>query len=249
MDSIREFKVTASNFKAEYGLATGGVVEVVSKSGTNNLHGSGMLFYRNDSLTALQAFQTTKPPVITLSVGRHTRRTHREGQDALFRGVRADGRAAELHHEHARHLAAGRRHVPERSETLELHDQARSAVQSKSVGVLSFRAGRRVSSNRQLRRTHRAERRVRFRRAAEVGGRRAHVAVQRQRDQRFPVPVRVSQYEISPPYTPNNLEVGVFSILLNNCTDRYTYPSVTVGGCQMSLGPETRWQFKDDFVT
>jgi len=45
MDSIREFKVTTSNFKAEYGLATGGLVEVVSKSGTNDLHGSGMLFF------------------------------------------------------------------------------------------------------------------------------------------------------------------------------------------------------------
>jgi hypothetical protein len=40
MDSIGEFKVSTSNFKAEYGLATGGLMTVVSKSGTNTPHGS-----------------------------------------------------------------------------------------------------------------------------------------------------------------------------------------------------------------
>jgi hypothetical protein len=61
MDSIREFKVSTSNYKAEYGLATGGVMTVVSKSGTNSLHGSGLLFFRDKVLTAKEYFQTTKP--------------------------------------------------------------------------------------------------------------------------------------------------------------------------------------------
>src|SRR5207302_3522002 len=43
MDSIQEFKVSTSTYKAEYGLATGGVLTVFSKSGTNTFHGSGLL--------------------------------------------------------------------------------------------------------------------------------------------------------------------------------------------------------------
>ena len=61
MDAIREFKVSTSTYKAEYGLATGGVVSVVSKSGTNQFHGSGLLFFRDKSITAIEQFQTTKP--------------------------------------------------------------------------------------------------------------------------------------------------------------------------------------------
>ena len=42
MDAIQEFKVSTSTYKAEYGLATGGLLTVVTKSGTNQLHGSGL---------------------------------------------------------------------------------------------------------------------------------------------------------------------------------------------------------------
>ncbi|HEY7819289.1 MAG TPA: carboxypeptidase-like regulatory domain-containing protein, partial [Vicinamibacteria bacterium] len=52
MDAIGEFKVTTSNFKAEYGLATGGVMTVVSKSGTNDLAGSAFLYLRDEALNA-----------------------------------------------------------------------------------------------------------------------------------------------------------------------------------------------------
>ena len=39
VDSIREFSVLTNNFGAEYGRASGGVVNVASKSGTNDIHG------------------------------------------------------------------------------------------------------------------------------------------------------------------------------------------------------------------
>ena len=61
MDAIREFKVSTSNYKAEYGLATGGLLTVVSKSGTNQLHGSGLLFVRDKALTARSYFEAVKP--------------------------------------------------------------------------------------------------------------------------------------------------------------------------------------------
>src|SRR6266511_4294705 len=52
MDAIQEFKVSTSNYKAEYGLATGGLLTVVTKSGTNQIHGSGLMFVRDSRITA-----------------------------------------------------------------------------------------------------------------------------------------------------------------------------------------------------
>jgi hypothetical protein len=51
-DSIEEFRVIANTFDAEYGRNSGAVVNVVTKSGTNNLHGSFYEFFRNDVLNA-----------------------------------------------------------------------------------------------------------------------------------------------------------------------------------------------------
>ncbi len=49
-DAIQEFAVTDTGFKAEYGNGAGAIVNVVSKSGTNALHGDAFLFARNDAL-------------------------------------------------------------------------------------------------------------------------------------------------------------------------------------------------------
>src|SRR5262249_50302268 len=45
-----------NRFSAEYGRSTSGVINVVSKSGTNFFHGNGFFFYRNDSLNAQDFF-------------------------------------------------------------------------------------------------------------------------------------------------------------------------------------------------
>jgi hypothetical protein len=47
-DAIREFQVNTSNYSAEFGRAAGGVVNTVTKSGTNEFHGSAFWFYRNN---------------------------------------------------------------------------------------------------------------------------------------------------------------------------------------------------------
>jgi outer membrane receptor protein involved in Fe transport len=51
-DSIQEFNVVTNNFSAEYGRAAGGVFNVVTKSGTNQLHGSLWEFHRNENINA-----------------------------------------------------------------------------------------------------------------------------------------------------------------------------------------------------
>jgi len=63
-DSIEEFRVISNSFDAEYGRNSGAVVNVVTKSGTNDLHGSAYEFFRNDVLNAHGfTFQpTSKPP-------------------------------------------------------------------------------------------------------------------------------------------------------------------------------------------
>jgi hypothetical protein len=52
IDSVQEFSVLTNNFTAEYGRASGGVVNVVTKSGTNQFHGSGYEYNRVSALSA-----------------------------------------------------------------------------------------------------------------------------------------------------------------------------------------------------
>lgn len=60
-DAVQEFKVFRNQFDAQYGNALTAVVAVVSKSGTNQLHGSGYYFGRDDALNAKNAFARVKP--------------------------------------------------------------------------------------------------------------------------------------------------------------------------------------------
>src|ERR1051326_2091944 len=55
-DSVQEFNLQSSNFTAEYGNAAGGIVNIVTRSGTNEIHGSLFHFLRNGDLNARQFF-------------------------------------------------------------------------------------------------------------------------------------------------------------------------------------------------
>jgi outer membrane receptor protein involved in Fe transport len=57
-DAVREFQVTTSNYSAEYGRAAGGVVNAVTKSGTNEFRGSGFYFIRDNKWGSTNPFQT-----------------------------------------------------------------------------------------------------------------------------------------------------------------------------------------------
>src|SRR3989442_2080089 len=56
VDAIQEFTVLTSNYSAEYGFTSGGVVNAVTRSGTNSLHGTAFDFLRNDKVDAANFF-------------------------------------------------------------------------------------------------------------------------------------------------------------------------------------------------
>ena len=60
LDSIAEFRILTSNFDAEYGEFSGGQIEVVTKSGGNELHGDVFEFLRNTDLDARNYFSPTR---------------------------------------------------------------------------------------------------------------------------------------------------------------------------------------------
>ena len=60
LEAITEFTIDTNGFKAEYGQAGGGVMTFVSKSGTNQAHGSAYDFLRNDALDAREFFAAKK---------------------------------------------------------------------------------------------------------------------------------------------------------------------------------------------
>jgi len=63
VDAIAEFKLISNNYSAEYSHAVGGITSFTLKSGTNQLHGSGFHFFRNDKLDARSFFSAGKSPV------------------------------------------------------------------------------------------------------------------------------------------------------------------------------------------
>src|SRR5580704_3954623 len=72
MDSIQEFQVTSSDYSAQLGQAAGGIVNAVTKSGTNAIHGDLFYYLRYPSLNALDPLQK--------SFGNYTQPVHQQQQ-------------------------------------------------------------------------------------------------------------------------------------------------------------------------
>lgn len=62
VDAIQEFSVLTSNYSAEYGKTSGGVVNAITRSGTNDIHGSVYEFLRNSRLDARNYFDVGNIP-------------------------------------------------------------------------------------------------------------------------------------------------------------------------------------------
>ncbi len=63
VDLIQEFRVTTNTFSAEFGRNSGSIVNVVTKSGGNQLHGTAYEFLRNDAFDSKAVFATKKDPL------------------------------------------------------------------------------------------------------------------------------------------------------------------------------------------
>ncbi|MEO7145294.1 MAG: carboxypeptidase regulatory-like domain-containing protein, partial [Bryobacteraceae bacterium] len=68
-DAVQEVKVLTNSFSAEYGRNSGAVFSVVTKSGSNLVHGALWEFLRNSALNAQSYFSTTKPTLIQNQFG------------------------------------------------------------------------------------------------------------------------------------------------------------------------------------
>src|SRR5258708_2189710 len=62
INTVQEFKVDNSTYSAEYGRNSGAIVNIATRSGTNELHGEAFEFLRNDKLDATNFFNTKKSP-------------------------------------------------------------------------------------------------------------------------------------------------------------------------------------------
>src|SRR5882762_5255210 len=64
-EAVKEFQIITNGYAAEYGRASGGVVNIVTRSGSNDLHGSAYGFLRNRKFQAVNRFSNVKDPAYT----------------------------------------------------------------------------------------------------------------------------------------------------------------------------------------
>ena len=62
VETIQEFRVVTNAYSADYGRSMGGVISLVTKSGTNSMHGSAFEFFRDSALDARNFFDRGQPP-------------------------------------------------------------------------------------------------------------------------------------------------------------------------------------------
>ncbi len=62
VEAIQEFQVNRNSFSAEFGFTAGTAVNAVTKSGTNDFHGSAYIYYRSNKTSAADPFNSSLPP-------------------------------------------------------------------------------------------------------------------------------------------------------------------------------------------
>ena len=109
-DALDQFNIQTNNFSAEYGRTGAGVVSVLTKSGTNTVHGSVFYFNQETNFDATSYLQTSKIALASKSLWRDRRRACSQGQDLLLRqlcGLARD-QPSQLQHRGSGCTAAGR---------------------------------------------------------------------------------------------------------------------------------------------
>jgi hypothetical protein len=249
MDSIREFKVSTSTYKAEYGLATGGFVTVVTKSGTNALSGSGFMFWRDKALTAKTVFERTRPEFERYQYGGTIGgpivkdKTHffyavERTDEQQFFTVNTSGiwpqHDGTYPSDQYRWMWTGKiDHQINDKQSLFF----RYARENEYRPIIT--AGGRVTPSNSFD--------FAVPRNSAVAGHTWVMSPKALNDFRFQY--AYAKYEVAPPYSHGSWDPGFFGQeRLSFCTPIFLYPSVQVGGCGNSqMGPEDRWQVKNDF--
>ena len=88
-DAVQEFQVLTASYSAEFGRASGGVVNTITKSGTNEFHGTFFWFFRNRTLDAIDRYSVVNntyfnPPEVRHQTGGTYRRPYQERQAVRF---------------------------------------------------------------------------------------------------------------------------------------------------------------------
>jgi outer membrane receptor protein involved in Fe transport len=248
MDAIQEFNVSTASYKAEYGLATGGVVNVVTKSGTNDLHFGGFLFDRTADMTEKQYFQTVNPPYSRQQDGGTVGGplvknrlfyffTYERTDEDLYNTVHTpawpqyDGTYLSKQ-EHWMYLGRADEQLSSDQSLFFRYSQEYEYRPELTTGGSTVPS---ASLDFAVPRT-----------SAVVG----HTWIINPRvlnELRFQY--AYAKYEVAPPGSHGDWDPGYFGpSRLDYCTPVYTYPSVTVGGCGASqMGPEHRVEVKDNF--
>src|SRR5207247_11090898 len=64
-EAVQEFQIITNGYAAEYGRASGGVVNIISRSGSNDMHGALFGYLRNRNFQAVNPFSTVCNPAYT----------------------------------------------------------------------------------------------------------------------------------------------------------------------------------------
>ena len=260
MDAIQEFKVSTSNYKAEYGLATGGLLTVVTKSGTNQLHGSGLMFFRDASITAEEYPQKLLDAQQNVPEGTNKPKYHRYQYGGTAGGPIVRDKT---------HFFFAYEGTKEQQNftinTNGIWPQYQGVFPSKQTRwTYNAKLDHQLSRNQSIFFRFGAE--DEYRPIITTGGRTtpsasfdfgvprqsavlSHTWVMNSRalnDFRFQY--AYSKYQVAPPYSHGDWAPGDFTDRIKLCTPVFSYPSVVVGGCgNAQMGPEHRYQLKDDF--
>jgi Carboxypeptidase regulatory-like domain/TonB dependent receptor-like, beta-barrel len=259
MDAIQEFKVSTSNYKAEYGLATGGQLTVVTKSGTNNFHGSGLVFYRDKAINSEAYFEKQTDILRGQPEGTNKPNYKRFQYGGTFGGPIVKDKThfffAYEGTKENQYFTVFTNKVWPQYEGIFPSKQTRWTYNAKIDHQLArnqnvfFRYGAEDEYRPIIQAGGRTTPSATFdfavpRRSAVLG----HTWVLSDRmlnDARFQY--AFAKYQVSPPYSHGDWEPGDFTARLPYCTPVFSYPSVILGGCgNAQMGPESRWEVKDD---